>query len=132
VEITNCNGEIVYRGATPVTTRLKTGGGFFKPAIYEIKLTVDGYQTKIIPVQARLNAWYFGNIVIGGVLGMLIIDPITGAMYKFSDTQAMIDATLVPNATSSVPCASPAPALRIIDIRDIPVDQRAGLVRLPG
>lgn len=128
VEITNRNGEVVYRGQTPVTTRLKTGGGYFKPAIYEIKLTMDGYQTKIIPVQARINGWYFANLVIGGALGMLIVDPATGAMYRFSDTQAMISATLVPNTTSSVS----TPTLKIVDLKDVPADQRSKLVRLPG
>ena len=128
VEITNRDGEVVYRGGTPVTTRLRTGAGFFKPAIYEIKLTMEGYQTKVIPVQARINGWYFGNLVIGGVLGMLIIDPATGAMYRFSDTQAMISATLVPNTTSSVSTQE----LKIIDLRDVPADQRSSLVRLPG
>lgn len=128
VEITNRDGETIYRGQTPMTTRLKTGAGFFRPAIYEIKVTMDGYQTKLIPVQARLNGWYFGNLVIGGALGMLIVDPATGAMYKFNDTQAMINATLVPNTTSSVSTQE----LKIIDLRDVPADQRSSLVRLPG
>jgi len=29
-----------------------------------------------------MNGWYFGNLAIGGILGMLVIDPLTGAMYR--------------------------------------------------
>lgn len=30
----------------------------------------------------RLSGWYFGNLVFGGLIGMLIVDPLTGAMYN--------------------------------------------------
>ena len=43
---------------------------------------MKGYETKKVNVECKLNGWYFGNIVIGGLLGFLIIDPATGAMYK--------------------------------------------------
>lgn len=124
VEITNRKGVVVFSGQTPVTTRLRTGAGFFTPASYSIKVTMDGYKTQIFAVQAHINGWYFANVVIGGALGMLIIDPATGAMYKFSNTQAMIDALLSSDATSS------AQELKIIDIRDVPADRRSALVRL--
>lgn len=126
VEITNRKGVVVFRGETPVTTHLRTGAGFFTPAIYSIKVTMDGYKTQIFPVQAHINGWYFANIVIGGGIGMLIVDPATGAMYKFSNTQALIEATLSPNSTTSTR------ELKIIDIRDVPADRRSALVRLPG
>jgi len=29
-----------------------------------------------------VNGWYFGNILLGGLIGMLIVDPATGAMYR--------------------------------------------------
>jgi hypothetical protein len=128
VEITNAKGEIVYRGQTPVTTPLRTGAGFFKRASYEIKLSMDGYQTKKIPVVAHINGWYFANILIGGAVGMLIVDPATGAMYTFGNSEAIVSATLVPNSTSST---SPS-TIKIIDIRDVPQDQRRNLVKLQG
>lgn len=33
-----------------------------------------------------INGWYLGNLLFGGLLGWVIIDPITGAMYKFDET----------------------------------------------
>jgi hypothetical protein len=32
-----------------------------------------------------LNKWYFGNILLGGVIGMLVVDPLTGAMYSLDE-----------------------------------------------
>ncbi len=36
---------------------------------------------------------YFGNLLFGGVLGLLIIDPATGAMYSLStkDTNVLLN-----------------------------------------
>jgi hypothetical protein len=27
--------------------------------------------------------WYFGNLVFGGLIGMVIVDPLTGATFDF-------------------------------------------------
>jgi hypothetical protein len=32
-------------------------------------------------LDSTLSGWYFGNILIGGLIGLLIVDPLTGAMY---------------------------------------------------
>jgi hypothetical protein len=31
-----------------------------------------------------VSGWYFGNLLFGGVIGMLIVDPLTGAMYNLT------------------------------------------------
>lgn len=31
-----------------------------------------------------MNGWYIANIVFGGLVGFLIVDPATGAMYSLS------------------------------------------------
>ena len=38
-----------------------------------------------LSMSARLNAWYWGNILFGGLIGWLIVDPATGAMWKLKD-----------------------------------------------
>ena len=80
VSITNKRGREVFRGKTPVVMKLKSGAGFFAKESYTITLEMKGYETKKVNVECKLNGWYFGNIVIGGLLGFLIIDPATGAM----------------------------------------------------
>ena len=72
-------------------TAIIIGNGFFKPAGYEVAFSKEGFQTKKIQVTASVNGWYIGNIIFGGLLGLLIIDPATGAMYTLSpkDVNAM-------------------------------------------
>lgn len=33
-----------------------------------------------------MDGWYVGNIIFGGLIGLLLVDPITGAMWKLPDT----------------------------------------------
>ncbi len=62
-------------GQTPVQQKLK------RNQEYQLILKLDGYLTYETKLEKRFNAWYIGNILIGGVIG-LIVDPITGAMFK--------------------------------------------------
>ena len=94
ISITDKRGKEVFKGKTPTTVRLKTGAGYFSKAEYQVKLSSRGFEEKIIPINYKLNSWYFGNLVIGGIIGMLIVDPATGAMWKIQDP--VIDETLSP------------------------------------
>lgn len=48
---------------------------------YQLILKMDGYKAYETKLVKKFNAWYIGNIAIGGLVG-IIVDPITGAMYK--------------------------------------------------
>lgn len=80
--ITNKAGQKVQTGVTPSTVTLKSSSGFFQGETYTINLTKDGYSPKTYTLSSSIDGWYFGNILFGGVIGMLIIDPATGAMYN--------------------------------------------------
>jgi hypothetical protein len=123
VSITDKKGKEVYKGASPATVMLKSGAGFFSKAEYQVKVSLNGYAEQIIPVNYKLNGWYFGNLLIGGVLGMLIVDPATGAMWKL-DTPP-IYATLRKETASTE-----APALKIVDIASVPSALKDKLVRI--
>jgi hypothetical protein len=53
---------------------------------HAVMLKLEGYQTYQTKLTKKFNAWYLGNILIGGIIG-LVIDPITGAMYNLSPDQ---------------------------------------------
>jgi hypothetical protein len=93
ISITNRNGEKVHTGQTPATVTLKKGAGYFKPENYQVVFSKDGYQTKTVNVQGTVNGWYVANILFGGLIGLLIVDPATGAMYSLSpsDVNAVLD-----------------------------------------
>ncbi len=71
----------ILQATTPVVAPLARHAGYLRPARYEIVVEKPGYQLYVIILQAELEKPYFGNVVAGGPLGFLVIDPLTGAMY---------------------------------------------------
>lgn len=123
LQITNRHGVPVFSGQTPATIFLKSGSDFFMSESYLVKLTLDGYAEKTIPVRCTLNGWYFGNIIFGGIIGLLIVDPATGAMYRLeTDT---IDENLIINSSSKN-----EHSLKIMDINDLSQDTKKHLVSI--
>src|SRR6478735_3482826 len=72
VSIVNRKGIEVYKGRTPAAMRLRSGAGFFTKESYTVTLSLNGYESKKINVECKLNGWYFGNVVFGGFIGLLI------------------------------------------------------------
>jgi hypothetical protein len=93
ISVTDKRGKEVYKGTTPANLKLKSGAGYFGKASYQVKFEKEGYETKIVPIHFKFDGWYIGNIVFGGLIGLLIVDPLTGAMYKL-DTE-FVNETLV-------------------------------------
>lgn len=124
ITITDKKGKEVYKGQSPATVVLKSGAGYFSRAEYQVKLNYPGYSEKIVTLNYKLNGWYFGNILIGGVLGMLIVDPATGAMWRIENP--VIDETLFRTTVSN----NSSPALQIIDVNSISDAARTQLVRV--
>lgn len=87
VEIVNVrdNNTSILKANTPYTMNMDASAGFFKPSEFKIKLSKDGYLPMEKQLKANINGWYFGNVVFGGLIGILIVDPATGAMWKFYD-----------------------------------------------
>jgi hypothetical protein len=81
--VANRAGEKVHSGTTPVTLTLNRGAGYFRSEVYTVTLSKEGFAKKEITITATLSGWYIGNILLGGVLGMVVVDPITGGMFAF-------------------------------------------------
>lgn len=84
IAVTNRAGEKIHAGTTPVTLTLKRGAGYFKMEDYTVRVSKDGFKPVEIQVTGTLNGWYIANLVFGGAIGMLIVDPMTGAMYNLT------------------------------------------------
>ncbi len=79
------SGFLVIDGATPYTAVLKCGKGYFKSAKYKVSIEKNGYETKEFNIEGDLSGWYLaGNFIFGGLIGYLIIDPLSGAMWTLS------------------------------------------------
>tara|TARA_R110000868_G_scaffold17708_2_gene77443 strand:- start:129 stop:632 length:504 start_codon:yes stop_codon:yes gene_type:complete len=82
VSVTDKKGFVIYQGNTPATLYLDAGNGYFSRAKYQVKIELAGYEDRIVPVHFKIDGWYWGNLLFGGAIGFLIVDPATGAMYK--------------------------------------------------
>ncbi len=121
IVITNKSNTEVFKGVSPATLKLKSGDGFFAKQSYKVKLNLEGYPERTIPIECSVNGWYVvGNLFIGGLIGWLIIDPLTGAMYKLD--------TKVINEVFTKSTTFTEPTLRIMDIKDVPADMRNQLI----
>ncbi len=65
---------------------LNASAGFFSGENYTVDLQKDGYSPQTLTVASGLDGWYVGNILFGGLIGLLIIDPATGAMWKLPES----------------------------------------------
>jgi hypothetical protein len=94
VAIQNEKGETVATSMTPATVSLKRTNGIFKKAPrYSAIIEKPGYQTAKVDINPKLNPWVFGNIALGGVIG-LAADSATGAIWKYTPHE--IDQSLSP------------------------------------
>ncbi|MDD5272653.1 MAG: hypothetical protein PHU14_08045 [Methylovulum sp.] len=92
--VTNHQGKMVHSGTTPSTVTLKSDAGYFRGEKYTLKLQKEGFSPQSTSLDAKLNGWYWGNFLFGGPIGLLIVDPLTGAMWSMPETKSVV---LVPN-----------------------------------
>lgn len=84
--VTNSYGSRVASGTVGedalASANLVRSVGYFSPQAYKMKISKIGYHPKIVEVDPGMNGWYFGNLLFGGFVGMVIVDPLTGAMFR--------------------------------------------------
>jgi hypothetical protein len=77
--------DIAYQGTTPFDVELNKKAGFMQGQDYLLEVTKQGYAPAKINITAGVNGWYIaGNILFGGIIGWLIVDPATGGMWSLS------------------------------------------------
>jgi hypothetical protein len=76
--------DVVAVDKTPCTISLDPKGGYFSGQSYTLRLELQGYKPTEIELTPKMSGWYWGNLLIGGLIGMLAVDPATGAMWNIS------------------------------------------------
>lgn len=101
VQVSDKNKNVVFTGTTPTTVVLKKStGSYFGAQDYNVSVTLPGYDPRNVYLSESVNGWYFGNILLGGVIGMLLVDPWNGGMYTMKN--ADINLTLYKPGTEPV------------------------------
>ncbi len=98
IKIIDRNGLTVFEGQTPTTINLKTSDdGYFNPQYYTVYAHKDGYEDYQTRIDYHISGWYWANIIFGGLIGLLIIDPISGDMYYLEQDDALMNMTPIDN-----------------------------------
>jgi|APFre7841882630_1041343.scaffolds.fasta_scaffold101376_1 hypothetical protein len=119
------DGKEIFKGITPTIVTLSSKGGYFKGKTYMVQISKEGFNTQKIEILSNINGWYFGNILLGGLIGMLIVDPLTGAMWTLEPKE--INLTLQ-GKTSEVP--SDQRILSIVLFKDVPDQLQDKLIKV--
>ncbi|PPD36777.1 MAG: hypothetical protein CTY18_03045 [Methylomonas sp.] len=80
--VANDKGQPVALGTTPLTVTLLSSTSYFDSADYTVDFKKPGYKDGTVKIESGINSWYWGNVVFGALIGFLIVDPATGAMYE--------------------------------------------------
>jgi hypothetical protein len=83
--IKNQAGIEVGSGITPRQVTLKTNVGYFDAETYAVSFNKEGDKYGPFVLDTSLDNWYWGNFLAGGVIGLLIVDPLTGAMWELPE-----------------------------------------------
>jgi hypothetical protein len=103
VTIYDEHGDVVASGRTLFKAELKAGGKF-KPKSYRVKLEKLGYQSHEFIIENKLSDWYWGNLFYSGPIGALVVDPMTGNMWKLDPkrVEIQLEKIRVPASESSL------------------------------
>jgi hypothetical protein len=96
-------GQPLYKIVTPNTVYLSAKSGYFSRARYSVEFEKEGYIPAVRPLWATMDDWYAGNVLFGGPIGLLLVDPATGAMWK-------LDRTMYSFLQPAAPASQPAPS----------------------
>lgn len=64
--------------------------GYSSGKKYDVRILKEGYDEKIVTVDTKVGGWYVGNILFGGLIGLLIVDPATGAMWTLDTNEVNV------------------------------------------
>lgn len=84
VSIYDRSNTLVLTNTTPFVAQLTTKYGYFKAQSYRLVFEMPAYVTTEVNLESSVSGWYFANIAFGGLIGMLIVDPLTGAMFNLA------------------------------------------------
>ena len=97
-------GKSVVTNTTPADLVLSRRHGYFNGEDYKMIFEAPGYYPYEVHVKSTVDGWYYGNIIFGVsgvVIGMLIVDPATGAMYTLKPDE--LNVNLVSSAVPLTP-----------------------------
>jgi hypothetical protein len=122
ITITDDHGKEIFKGATPTIVTLPSGSAYFERAKYSVRFEKEGFEATTLQLTSEMNRWYLGNLVFGGLMGFIVIDPMTGAMWALPAT---LHGNLGERKTSLIMGDR---ELTIVLLQDVPVELHDQLI----
>jgi len=122
ITIKNKAGAVVYTGKTPTTITLNTRAGYFQGETYQVSFKKDGFAPHSALIERGVDGFYLlGNLLVGGLVGWIIVDPLTGAMWTLSDLHVDLD---------PLKSATGHKQVKIVTVDDVPQHLLSKMVRI--
>lgn len=83
-KILNTLNVEVASGTTPETVKLP------RKSEYVVHIELEGYKEAKVPLERGTNGWVWGNILCGGLIGLLV-DFTSGSAYKLEPDQVHLE-----------------------------------------
>lgn len=113
------SGDVLFEGKTPFSIPLSRTTGFFSKGRYSATFYKNGREVTTRFIEGKASGWYiFGNLFLGGFLGWVLIDPLTGAMWTLSPDKVHVNA------------GEYASNLNVLHIDDLPKKYRKDLKKV--
>jgi hypothetical protein len=128
VVVTDEKNVVAFQGETPASVTLKkSDGSYFGGKTFKVEISKEGYQTQVVVVDSSPNGWYIaGNLIFGGIIGWLIVDPFNGGMYTLSPDK--VNASLGGGSMSHFQWQEGS--LAILLLEDVPSSLRDKMVKV--
>ncbi|WP_110686345.1 hypothetical protein [Salinicola aestuarinus] len=126
VVITDETAKQIFTGTTPTTVTLKkSDGSYFGGKTYHVEIDKPGYQMRQITLTTSPNGWFIGgNILFGGVIGWLVVDPFNGGMYTLSPDEISAD------LGDAVSMQGEGASLNLVMMEDVSTEMKDKLVKV--
>jgi uncharacterized protein YceK len=125
VSIYDRSNVLVMTNTTPFVAKLDPKFGYFKAQSYRLVFEMPAYQSAEVQLDSSLSGWYWANLAFGGLIGMLIVDPLTGAMYNLAPDK--IEQTLT---TQQAEVIHSGTGLLVVLAAQVTDHERAAMVRV--
>jgi len=125
VSIYDRSNTLVLTNTAPFVAQLPVKFGYFKAQTYRLEFALPGHAPAVVNLDSRVSGWYFANLAFGGLLGMLIVDPLTGAMFNL--TPEKIDQPLT---TSQAQVIRQGKGVLVVLLAQTTERERADMIRV--
>lgn len=86
------SNNVISTITTPAIVPLEKSRGYFKYSKYRVNCKLEGNNSQEAIIEGYASGWYIGgNLIFGGLIGYLIVDPATGAMWTLYPELVSVD-----------------------------------------